>query len=295
MAECSSWPSDRPFRGSDAVRAQLVTWDLLRGPGYRRLAYDTYVDATVADSPRLAIRGQVVRAGPGAVVIGWSACRWWNCEVLPRPEPPVEIATTDRHLRAAPGCRVRRSRPRDEDVVLHDGVRVTSPIRTAFDLARTEPLVDAVVAGDALARVGRFDGGDLAVLSTQLGPLRGTRGVAEVARLIDPLAESPMETRVRVRIVRAGFPLPRSQYEVWDDDWMVARVDLAWPEWKVAVEYDGHDHAVDDRRGRDVERLDHLRRLGWVVITVTARQYFRTPKWIERRVREELTARGASF
>ena len=83
-----------------------------------------------------------------------------------------------------------------------------------------------------------------------------------------------------------------TQFRVLDGGRLVARVDLAWPEWKVAVEYDGHDHALDDRRGHDVDRIDELRRLGWVVITVTSRQFAR-PGWIESRVREELAARGA--
>ncbi len=96
----------------------------------------------------------------------------------------------------------------------------------------------------------------------------------------------------RVDLVRAELPIPVGQYEVWDGRRFVARLDLAWPEWKVAVEYDGWDHTLEDRRGRDVERIDALRRLGWVVITVTARQY-RTPGWIERRVREALAERGA--
>jgi len=288
-----SWCSDRPFRGSEAVRAARVTWDLLQGPGYRRVAHDTYVRADVADSPGLAIRAQLTRAGAGAVVTGWSACRWWGCEVLPRPEPPIEIAVADRQLRVDMGCRVRRSRPREGDVVVHDGARVTSPVRTAYDLARIEPLVDALVAADALARAGRFTAADLAGLAADLGALRGCRAVPEVVRLMDPLAESPMETRVRLVVVRAGFPGPVSQYEVWDGYRLVARLDLAWPEYRVALEYDGRGHALDDRRGRDVERIDDLRRLGWVVITVTARQYFRRPGWIERRVREELRARGA--
>jgi hypothetical protein len=286
------WPTDRPFRGSEAVRRGWVTWRVLQGPGFRRLAHDTYVRSTVPDSPDRRILAVATWAGPESVVTGWSACRWWGCEVLPRPEPPVEIAVGLRRQSPPVGCRVRRCRPRDQDVVEKNGARVTTPIRTAYDLARLTPLVDAVLAADALGRLGRFAGVDLAGFASELGTARGCRTVPDVARLMDPKSESPMESRVRVDLVRAGLPVPVSQYEVSDGRRFVARLDLAWPEWKVAVEYDGWDHTAEDRRGRDVERIDALRRLGWIVITVTARQY-RTPGWIEGRVREALTERGA--
>ncbi|MCD2192433.1 hypothetical protein LQ327_03355 [Actinomycetospora endophytica] len=259
------------------------------------MAHDTYVASAVPDSTFLAIRTAAEWGGPSAVVTGWSACRWWGCEVLPRPEPPVEIAVTDRRQSPPPGCRVRRAPVRDADVVERDGLRVSTPLRAAYDLARLAGREDAVIAADALARVGRFDGAELERFAVALGTARGCRNVPTVARLLDPRSESPMETRIRLVVLRAGFPPPVSQHEVWDGPWLVARLDLAWPAWKVALEYDGQDHALEDRRGRDVERIDELTALGWVVITVTARQYFRTPRWIERRVREELTARGAQL
>ena len=274
------------------MRRGLVTWRVLQGPGFRRLAHDTYVRSTAPDSPTRLILGLLTWAGPEAVVTGWSACRWWGCEVLPRPEPMVEIAVVERRQSPPAGCRVRRCLLRDQDVVVHLGVRVTTPLRTAYDLARLVPVVDAVVAADALGGRGRFTGVDLAAFAAGLGTTRDCRKVPEVVRLMDPRSESPMESRVRVDLVRGGLPVPVSQYEVWDGRRFVARPDLSWPEWKVAVEYDGWDHTAEDRRGRDVERVDELRRLGWIVITVTARQY-RTPGWIERRVREALTERGA--
>ena len=173
----------------------------------------------------------------------------------------------------------------------HDGLRVTTPLRTAVDLARSAPLEDAVAAADALGRRGAFTAADLAVLATG----RSAASVGEVAALMDPLAESPMESRTRVLVVRGGCPVPVCQYEVWERGRFVARLDMAWPEWKVALEYDGHDHAASDRRGRDADRHRELRRLGWVVITVTYRQYARSPARIARDVSAELWARGASW
>ncbi len=277
----------RPFRGSEAVAAGRLTRGALRGPRFRKLAADTYVSAGVPDDPRLAVHAAWVRAGAGAVLVGWSACLWWDCDVLPWPPPPVELAAPDRRLRAAPGVRVCRSRVRDEDVVVEDGVRVTSMLRTAYDLVARSDLDTGVVAADGLAHLGKFSAADLLALAEVLGPRRGCRRIGEVAALMDPKAESPQETRVRLRLLRAGLPHPVTQYEVYDGPRSVARVDFAWPEHKLALEYDGWDHTLDDRRGIDIDRIDELRRLGWTVVVVTNRQY-RRHGWIEARVREEL-------
>ncbi|WP_018334856.1 hypothetical protein [Actinomycetospora chiangmaiensis] len=147
------------------------------------------------------------------------------------------------------------------------------------------------MAADALARAGEFTGTDLSAFAEFAGPRRDCRKVERVVRLVDPRAESPRESRMRVRLALAGLPLPVSQYRVLDGFRFVARVDLGRPEWKVALDYDGRDHAENDRRGRDIDRVDELRKLGWVVITVTARQFHR-PGWVQQRVREELVARG---
>jgi very-short-patch-repair endonuclease len=277
----------RPFRGSQAIAAGRLTRGALRGPRFRRLGPDTYVCASVPASARLAVHGAWVQAGPDAVVVGWSACLWWGCDVLPRPSPPVELAAPDQRLRATPNLRVCRARIRDDDVALEDGVRVTTPLRTAYDLAARSDLDTGVVAVDGLGHLDEFAATDLLALAETLGPRRGCRRIAEVAGLMDPKAESPRETRVRIRLLRAGLPHPVTQFAVYDGFREVARVDFAWPEHKLALEYDGRDHTTDDRRGLDIDRIDDLRRLGWTVIVATNRQY-RRRGWIEARVREEL-------
>ncbi|MFC5063873.1 endonuclease domain-containing protein [Actinomycetospora atypica] len=276
-----------PFRGSEAVATGRLTRGELRGPRFRKLGTDTYVSAAVPDEPRLAVRAASVAAGPGAVVTGWSAALWWRCDVLPWPPPPVELAVPDRRVRAAPGLVAHRSRIRAEDVTLEDDLLVTTTLRTAYDLVVRSDLDTGIVAADGLGHVGRFGRADLLAIAEELGPRRGCRRIAEVAQLMDPKAESPQETRVRLRLLRAGLPHPVTQFEVLDRRRFVARVDFAWPESKLALEYDGWDHTVDDRRGIDVDRIDDLRRLGWTVIVVTNRQY-RRRGWIENRVREEL-------
>lgn len=291
QAGVTTFDDTRPFRGSEARAAGHLTRAVLRGPRYRCLGYDTYVRATVPDSPRLDAHAAVVRAGPASVLTGWSACRWWDCDVVPRPEPPVELAVPDRRLRPGPGLVVIHAAVRDDDVAVEDGVRVTTHLRTAYDLIARADLDTGVVVADGLARCGRFGPDDLRRITVELGPRRGCRRIEAVAGAMDPKSGSPQETRIRLRLLRAGLPAPETQYRVVDEPGCTITTDFAWPQCKVALEYDGHDHTADDRRGLDLDRIDVLRQLGWTVIVVSARQFFR-PGWIERRVREELTAVG---
>ena len=64
-----------------------------------------------------------------------------------------------------------------------------------------------------------------------------------MAALADGLAESQQETRVRLLIGRSRLPAPVAQFRILVEGRFVARVDFAWPEHKVALEYDGLWHS----------------------------------------------------
>jgi very-short-patch-repair endonuclease len=79
----------------------------------------------------------------------------------------------------------------------------------------------------------------------------------------------------------AGLPSPIPQYEVRTAGEFVARVDFAWPDRKVAVEYDGVWHADAGQLIRDRERLNRLQAAGWYVHHVTARNMASIQRTIE--------------
>jgi very-short-patch-repair endonuclease len=101
---------------------------------------------------------------------------------------------------------------------------------------------------------------------------RGHRRFQRAVALADPAAESPQESRLRVRLVRAGLPTPVSQHVIEHDGAFVARVDLAWPYARVAVEYDGLWHAAEEQIHADRRRLNRLANAGWTVLHVTSRR-----------------------
>lgn len=106
---------------------------------------------------------------------------------------------------------------------------------------------------------------------------RGRNGVGvlrEVMRGLDPLAglpESAMETKLKQLLRRNGLPMPKFQYEIWHEGRFVARVDAAYPEHRIAIEYDSYEHHMGRLAiERDSERRARLSRLRWETVTFTA-------------------------
>jgi very-short-patch-repair endonuclease len=153
-----------------------------------------------------------------------------------------------------------------------DGVRATTPVRTCWDLAQWLDLVEAVVIIDLLIRRRLVTVADLEAYAFRRKGARGWRRFLRAATLADPGAESPQESRLRVRLVLAGVPAPVTQYVIERAGRFVARVDLAWPDYKVAVEYDGLWHAADHQFHRDRQRLNRLLGADWVVLHITSKQ-----------------------
>ena len=102
--------------------------------------------------------------------------------------------------------------------------------------------------------------------------------------MADGLAQSPQETRVRLLLHRSDLPEPTAQYRVADDRGrFVAIVDFAWPELKIALEYDGRWHAEPGQFAKDRARLNRLTAAGWRVVFVTAED-MRHPILLVRRI-----------
>lgn len=89
---------------------------------------------------------------------------------------------------------------------------------------------------------------------------------------MDPGAESPQETWLRLLVVRAGYPRPQTQYPVCNEyEVVIGEVDLAWPESKIALEYEGIHHTDPETLRKDIARIDAMIAMGWIVIRVTRR------------------------
>ena len=276
-----------PFRGSAAVAGGLVTPGALRGPRFRRVFPDVYVPADLDVDLALRARAAGVLVAGRGVVAGYAAAELWGASCGP-PDAPVEVLVA--HDYSCAGLRVHRERLDAAEVARLGATPVTTPARTAFDLARWAPtLTERVTAVDALAH-GCGVGLDAvrAVQNRHLGVRRG-RGVPAVLGLVDPRAESPMESRVRVALVLGGLP-PEVQYPVVLRGRRY-RLDLAYPRQRIAVEYDGDDHRSQRRARLDLVREAALVAAGWRVLRFDADVVLFRPDRIVESVRAELAAR----
>ncbi|PRX96288.1 DUF559 domain-containing protein [Allonocardiopsis opalescens] len=287
-----------PFRGTDAVRAGLLTRARLNGRTWRRLHRDVYVLASIPDDLRLRLRALALVLPPDAVFGGRTAAALHGVD-LGGPAEPVDVLAPHRRGRDGPGYRLRRAELGDVDVVEVHGVRATSPLRTAFDLGRRagagrRELIEAVVALDGLARRGVTPGRLLAYGERPAHRgRRGLRGLRAVAGYGEPRSESAGETRLRMVLVLAGLPRPHAQVPVYGpDDRIVARVDLAYPDERLAVEYDGRQHR--DTWVSDARRRNLLITAGWRLLTYTASDVFDAPDRIARQVRAALASVSGS-
>src|SRR4051812_19598573 len=221
----------------------------------------------------------------------WSAAGvLWGVD-LAGPDDDVECTL-------APGCRAgglrgiqvtRRALPPDE-VTWCRGVRVTAVGRTALDLARIQPVEEAVVALDQFLGAGLLTMGRLrTAAAAATGP--GCRQIRRAVDLADGLAESPQETRLRLLLHQSPLPRPIAQYSVREGTRFVARVDFAWPDAKVAVEYEGMWHGRPQQVARDRRRLNQLTAAGWTVVFVTAADLY-DPVQVIARIAAALAARS---
>ena len=258
----------RVFRGSQQVERGLVTPAQLRSSAWQRLFPDVYACATVPVDHARRARAAARLLLPTSTVSGRSAAVLWGVD-LAGQQDDVEL-TLPRGCRAGAvrGVRVTRRGLTEDEVTLRSGTRVTTPLRTALDLARAVPSEEAVVDLDRFLVAGEVALPDLARAAAAFsGP--GCRAMRTAVSLADGLAGSPQETRLRLVMHASALPRPVAQHVVCDASGrFVARVDFGWPEARVAVEYEGAWHAHNV--GRDRRRLNELTAAGWTVVFVTA-------------------------
>jgi hypothetical protein len=278
-----------PFRGTEAVAAgALSVRELYRF--YRPLYPGVYAPPDVEPSAIQRAVAAWLWSRRRGVVTGLSASavlgtKWINGLVA---------AELVHHNRRAPQMLTVHS---DElslgETTEVDGMTVTTPARTAFDLGRRLNLKEAVKRIDALMNATQLK---VVEIESVIEGHPGVRGIGKLRKtlsLVDGGAESPYESLTRLMIVGAGMPRPQTQLPVFDQlGFVVAYLDMGWPEYRVGVEFDGAQHWTDARqRSRDVERLADLEALGWTIIHVSS-DMLRTSAVVVGRVSAALEAAG---
>ncbi|MBS9533122.1 hypothetical protein KIH27_05900 [Mycobacterium sp. M1] len=275
-----------PFIGSEALAAGRVTRGQL-GTRHSRLFPDVYLDRDIVVTTADRARAGWLWSQRKGVVAGFAAAALHGSDWV--DDRPAELIHDNRHR--LPGLLIHGDELRPDEIQVLDGVPVTNPARTAVDLGCWYPMVEAVSGMDALVRAAEFKDVDVQQILARCTGRRGVVRARESLDLVDPGAESPKESWLRVALIRAGLPRPQTQIPVYDGYWEpFAVLDMGWPELKVAAEYDGDQHRTDPQRWRrDAKRAERLQRLGWIVIRVLAGD--REPD-VVRRVRSALARRA---
>ncbi|WP_433264846.1 endonuclease domain-containing protein [Micromonospora vinacea] len=168
----------------------------------------------------------------------------------------------------------------------------SDPGRAAWETAVWLDPVRAVAIVDSLLGQGLTERDTLTAMAARNADRPGGRRARWVFDLADGGAESPPESQLRVRLVLGGLPRPAVQHPVRLPTSVVLHPDLAWPQYRVAVEYDGKWHSDPDQLHRDRRRLNQLVAAGWLVLHVTSRRLHGEFPAVLREVRDALVSRG---
>ena len=288
------WTDDRlplgqPFTASQARQRGISSWQLtrMRREGLvRRVFQGVYVD--VASDDNLLSRAQALGLVVPATAIVTDECAAWayGVDLVARGNhlipPPLSIhQPLDQTRVRKPGTKGGRRSLDARDVEVVHGVRVTNGLRTACDLARLRSRPRGLAALNALQRRRGFSAEELAGEVHRFGGFRGVVQLRGLAPLVDPRAESPAESAMRLLWIDAGFPPVTTQITVLDDYGReIYRLDMGIPEIRYAAEYDGVAwHSSPEQLEHDRRRRTWLRnRRGWVIDVLGNDEVFRRPE-----------------
>lgn len=259
--------------GDGEVRTLVARGEWVR---LRRGAYvsaSTLAAASTADA-RHRIDAVAVLLGldrPAAVLSGYSAAVLHGLPTPRRMQGVVTLTDPHQHRRGS-GYEVTCAPLPAGSTGLLAGLPVTTLARTVTDVARTWPLEAALVAADAARWQDRLTDAELRAAVDAVAGWRGAAAARRVRDLARDGAESPLETRTRLRLVSDGVPEPRLQVTL-SCDGVSAEVDGWWPDAGVAMECDGRVKYRDPWNGRSTEEVH----------------------WREKRRAEVLAAAGVRF
>jgi very-short-patch-repair endonuclease len=259
----------QPFIGSEALASgSLNRYELRRY--YRAIMPNVYLDKRVQPSFRQRTVAAYLWSRREAVVSGLAASALHGAKWID-DDSPVELIWGN--ARSPSGVLTRDQLLLESEIQRLDGLRVTTPERTAFDIGRRGRLDDAVARLDALAQATDLKVSAVEELVSRHRHTRGLRQLESVLNLLDAGAESPKETWLRLLVIRAGYPRPRTQIPVLSPDgsrWYY--LDMGWEDIKLAAEYDGdHHRTTRELFAYQIERAEDLHELGWTVVTAAAR------------------------
>jgi len=205
---------------------------------------------------------------------------------------PVHVHDPGVRLRPTTGLVVHQRR--GAPIQLVSSRRATTPAWTAVELAREARRPRALAVLDAAVHSAWCTPADLAEAAHRQRGRRGIVQVRDLLRWVDGRAESAMESEARLAMLDGGLPQPELQYLIHGRDGEVWRVDFAWPEARVAVEYESVAwHAGRLEMERDKSRFAGIQDIDWIVIPIVVADVRRSPGRMCERIQRHLDRAAA--
>ena len=252
-----------------------------------RLSRDTYLPGADAIDLRTRLPAVLLTAPPGAVVSHHTAAAAWKVAIPLTPEDsPVHLTVSPgSRARNRPDRRIHRGVVPPDDVTTWWALPVTTPARTWRDLAAVlEPAALLAVSDQLLDVLCRPADLERALARRPSG--RGAGRARRVLAVADPKVDSPMESVLRWLLHAAGLPRPVLQYPVLDARGRrIGFGDLAWPERKVLIEFDGDVHRERHVFVKDLRRQNRLVLHGWTVLRFSSADVLGRPQQVVADVR----------
>lgn len=273
------------FVGTERLASGSLTRSQLRW-NYAPMFPGVYLPKTAVTDLRSRIAGAWLWSGRDGIIAGRAAAALHGAKWIDAATPIDLIGGRDR---SPNGIIMRNERVDADEVVEIGGMLVTSAARTALDLGRHLPRDDAVRHLDALAGASNVTAAEALSLASRHRRARGLRRAAIALDLMDAGGQSPMETRLRLWYIDAGFPRPTTQIHV-TDGFANAYLDMGWEEPMVGADYDGEEHRSNRRRYvHDIGRNELVRREGWIDLHVVAEH---SRRFVIARTAEAFARRG---
>jgi hypothetical protein len=272
------------------ARALSVTRTQIRTDG-RPIARGLFVSRALEPDLAMRCRAWAARLPDDAAFGLGTAAALWGA-----PCPPSggihAVLTPRRVLPQFAGISVHCRTLSADDVVEHVGLRLTSGAQTFLDVAARLPPWDLMPLGDGLMRVRAMDATALAERLARADRVRGVVRARAWAPHLSPEAASAPESVMRYWLLTSRLPQPEVQMPV-HDRWgrVVVHADVGYSRWKVALEYEGRQHADREQFGRDVDRYSLMAADGWLVLRFAAR-HIGGPTAIVDRTTRALMSRG---
>ncbi|HEY3016018.1 MAG TPA: hypothetical protein VGJ41_12955 [Nocardioides sp.] len=275
---------DRPFHRNELPTLGITPRQLrgyLAAELVRRVLPAAYARSDLPDTIPLRAEAAALVLPRHSVICDRTAAWLHGIECFDLAEletiPPLDVVSIDGNDRVRRNGTFGGKRTlTSDDICDVDGVPVTTPLRTAADLACLRGRRQAFAVLEAYMRQYGLTRKDLDGILPRFKGRRGVVQLRELASFASPDSESMAESWTKLDIRDEGLPAPVQQYWLALEGYGNIRLDFAYPHLKIAIEYDGEEfHTLEHHRRADEARREALRAAGWVVIVVRKNDFKR--------------------